>query len=38
MRVVVERVVTDASGRVVHRDHWVSPYRPLRGLILDGTG
>ena len=38
MRVVVDRVVTDASGRVVHRDHWVSRYRTLRGLVLDGTG
>lgn len=38
MTVRVERTVHDARGRVIHHDRWVSRYRPLRGLVLDGTG
>ena len=38
MTVAVTRVVRDAAGRVIHRDRWISPYRPLRGLVLVGTG
>jgi vancomycin resistance protein YoaR len=37
MTVVVTRTVRDASGRVVHHDRWMSVYRPLDGLVLDGT-
>lgn len=38
MTVVVRRTVRDAAGSVLHRDRWVSVYRPLSGLVLDGTG
>ena len=38
MNVIVTRTVRDASGRIVHHDRWVSVYRPLDGLVLDGTG
>jgi hypothetical protein len=38
MTVVVTRTVRDASGRVIDHDRWVSVYRPLAGLVLDGTG
>jgi len=38
MTVIVTRTVRDASGRIIHQDRWVSVYRPLDGLVLDGTG
>jgi hypothetical protein len=38
MTVSVTRIVRDGSGRVIHRDRWVSRFRPLRGLVLVGTG
>jgi vancomycin resistance protein YoaR len=38
MTVSISRIVRDASGRVIHRDRWVSRYRPLRGLVLVGVG
>jgi vancomycin resistance protein YoaR len=38
MVVVVDRLVADATGRIIHRDRWISRYRPLRGLVLDGIG
>jgi len=38
MTVVVTRVVRDGIGHVIHRDRWISRYRPLRGLVLVGTG
>jgi vancomycin resistance protein YoaR len=38
MTVVVTRTVRDASGHVIHHDRWVSIYRPLDGLVLEGTG
>jgi len=28
----------DADGRLLRHDHWVSVYRWLEGLVLDGTG
>ena len=37
MTVVVRRTVLDHDGNVLHRDRWVSVYRPLRGLVLDGS-
>ena len=37
MTVVVKRTVRDASGRVIHGDRWVSTYRPLTGVVRDGT-
>jgi vancomycin resistance protein YoaR len=37
MTVVVTRTVRDTGGRVIHRDRWVSTYRPLTGVVLDGT-
>ncbi len=37
MTVVVTRIVRDDGGRVLHRDRWVSVYRRLDGLVLDGT-
>lgn len=36
--VSVTRTVRDATGQVIHRDRWVSRYRPLRGLVLVGVG
>jgi hypothetical protein len=38
MTVVVRRIVRDAAGHVLHRDRWVSVYRWLEGVVLDGTG
>jgi hypothetical protein len=38
MTVVVTRTVLDPAGRSIHRDRWVSAYRPLTGRVLDGTG
>lgn len=38
MTVVVKRTVRAADGSVVRRDRWVSAYRWLEGLVLDGTG
>jgi vancomycin resistance protein YoaR len=38
MTVTIIRTVRDASGRVILRDRWVSRYRPLRGLVLVGSG
>jgi vancomycin resistance protein YoaR len=38
MTVSVTRIVRDAVGHVLHRDRWISRYRPLRGLVLVGTG
>ena len=38
MTVSVTRIVRDAAGHVLHRDRWISRYRPLRGLVLVGTG
>lgn len=38
MTVVVSRTVRDATGRLVHRDRWVSVYRWLGGTVLDGIG
>jgi hypothetical protein len=37
MTVSVTRVVRDGAGHIIHRDHWVSRYRPLRGLVLVGS-
>jgi hypothetical protein len=37
MTVVVTRTVSDANGRMIHHDRWVSSYRPLTGIVLDGT-
>ncbi len=37
MTVAVTRTVRDAGGRIIHSDRWVSTYRPLRGVVLDGT-
>jgi len=36
--VVVTRTVRDANGHVLRRDRWVSVYRWLGGLVLDGIG
>jgi hypothetical protein len=38
MRVLVTRTVRDADGRILHRDRWVSNYRPLAGLVHYGSG
>ena len=38
MTVIVTRTVRDADGRLLHRDRWVSTYRRLIALVLDGTG
>jgi vancomycin resistance protein YoaR len=38
MTVIVTRTVRDNAGHLLRRDRWVSTYRPLDGLILDGTG
>jgi len=38
MSVVVTRTVRDANGHVLRRDRWVSVYRWLGGLVLDGIG
>jgi vancomycin resistance protein YoaR len=38
MTVEVRRVVRDPAGHVLHRDRWVSVYRWLEGIVLDGTG
>ncbi len=38
LTVVVVRTVRDDNGALIHRDRWVSVYRPLRGLVLDGRG
>ncbi len=38
MTVVVKRTVRAADGQVLRRDTWVSVYRWLDGLVLDGTG
>ena len=38
MTVAVTRIVRDDGGRIIHRDRWVSVYRRLDGLVLDGTG
>ena len=37
MTVIVRRTVRDAAGHLLHRDRWVSIYRRLIGLVLDGT-
>ena len=37
MTVIVTRTVRDADGHLLHRDRWVSKYRRLIGLVLDGT-
>jgi hypothetical protein len=37
MTVIVTRTVRDAAGHLLHRDRWVSTYRRLIGLVLDGT-
>jgi hypothetical protein len=37
MMVIVTRTVRDAAGHLLHRDRWVSTYRRLIGLVLDGT-
>ena len=37
MTVIVTRTVRDADGHLLHRDRWVSTYRRLIGLVLDGT-
>jgi vancomycin resistance protein YoaR len=37
MTVNVTRTVRDAGGHLLHRDRWVSTYRPLIGLVQDGT-
>jgi hypothetical protein len=37
MTVVVTRTVRDAAGHLLYRDRWVSTYRRLVGLVLDGT-
>lgn len=38
MRVVVDRLVGDRVGHVLHDDRWVSSYGRLDGLVLLGTG
>jgi hypothetical protein len=38
MTVIVTRTVRDGAGHLLRRDRWVSIYRPLDGLVLDGTG
>lgn len=38
MTVVVTRTVRRGDGRILRRDRWVSVYRRLDGLVLDGTG
>jgi hypothetical protein len=38
MTVIVTRTVRDADGHLLRRDRWVSTYRRLIGLVLDGTG
>ena len=38
MTVVVTRTVRAADGHVLRRDRWVSAYRWLEGVVLDGTG
>jgi vancomycin resistance protein YoaR len=38
MTVVVRRTVRDAGGHVLRRDRWVSRYRWLEGVVLDGVG
>jgi vancomycin resistance protein YoaR len=38
LTVSITRTVRDAFGRVILRDRWVSRYRPLRGLVLVGSG
>jgi VanW like protein len=37
LTVIVTRTVRDAHGHLLHRDRWVSTYRRLIGLVLDGT-
>jgi VanW like protein len=37
MTVIVTRTVRDAAGQLLHGDRWVSTYRRLIGLVLDGT-
>ena len=37
MTVIVTRTVRDAAGHLLHRDRWVSIYRPLIRLVMDGT-
>jgi hypothetical protein len=37
MTVTVTRTVRDDAGHLLHRDRWVSTYRSLDGLVLDGT-
>jgi hypothetical protein len=37
MTVIVTRTVRDADGHLLHYDRWVSTYRRLIGLVLDGT-
>jgi hypothetical protein len=37
MTVIVTRTVRDADGHLLHHDRWVSTYRRLIGLVLDGT-
>jgi hypothetical protein len=37
MTVSVTRTVRDANGALLHRERWVSTYRPLDGLLLVGT-
>ena len=36
--VSISRTVRDASGRVIHRDTWVSHYHRMVGVTLVGTG
>jgi hypothetical protein len=38
MTVSVTRTVRDANGELIHRERWVSTYRPLDGRLLVGTG
>ena len=38
MTVVVTRTVRAADGSVLRRDRWLSTYRWLEGVVLDGTG
>jgi vancomycin resistance protein YoaR len=38
MTVVVKRTVRDRDGHLLRRDRWVSVYRWLGGLVLDGAG
>ena len=38
MTVVVKRIVRDRGMHLLRRDRWVSVYRWLGGLVLDGTG